>query len=110
MQLLVRSVIRDLGLLCMFVAFVRNIQLRQAYVPKSCTAVYVVWCLVAFVSQSVGSTNSFNCFWLYLNTFYQYDYVLLSTIYIRAFGGCIMAIWAVAFIEICSSDPTFLCS
>ena len=66
--------------------------------------------LVAFVSQSVGSTNSFNCFWLYLNTFYQYDYVLLSTIYIRAFGGCIMAIWAVAFIEICSSDPTFLCS
>ena len=45
-----------------------------------------------------------------VNTFYQYGYDLLSTIYIRAFGGYIMAIWAVAFIEICSSDPTFLCS
>ena len=66
--------------------------------------------LVTFVSRSIGSTNSSNCFMLYSNTFYQYDYVLLSTIYIRAFGGCIMAIWAVAFIEICSSEPTFLCS
>ena len=66
--------------------------------------------LVAFVSRSIGSTNSFDCFWLYLNNVYQYEHVLLSTIYIRAFGGYIMAIWPVAFIEICSSDPTFLCS
>ena len=66
--------------------------------------------LMAFVSRSIGSTNSFNCFWLYLNTVYQYEHVLLSTIYIRAFGGCIMAVWPVVFIEICSSDPTFLCS
>ena len=72
----------------------------------NCNMQYVI----AFASRPIGSSNSSNCFMLYSNTFYQYDYVLLSTIYIRAFGGCIMAIWAVAFIEICSSDPTFLCS
>ena len=66
--------------------------------------------VIAFASRPIGSANSSNCFMLYSNTFYQYDCVLLSTIYIRAFGRYIMAIWAVAFIEICSSDPTFLCS
>ena len=66
--------------------------------------------VIAFASRTIDSTSSFNCFLLYLNTVYQYEHVLLSTIYIRAFGGYIMAIWPVAFIEICSSDPTFLCS
>ena len=66
--------------------------------------------VIAFASRPIGSANSSNCFMLYSNTFYQYEYVLLSTIYIRAFGGCIVAIWAVAFIEICSSDPTFFCA
>ena len=67
--------------------------------------------VIAFASRPIGSANSSNCFMLYSNTFYQYEYVLLSTIYIRAFGGCIVAILcAVAFIEICSSDPTFFCA
>ena len=66
--------------------------------------------VIPFESRTIGSTSSSNFFLLYFNTFYQYGYVLLSTIYIRAFGGYIMAIWAVAFIEICSSYPTFLCS
>ena len=66
--------------------------------------------VIAFASRPIGSANSSNCFMLYSNTFYQYEYVLLSTIYIRTFGGCIVAIWAVAFIEICSSDPTFFCA
>ena len=66
--------------------------------------------LVAFLSRSIDSTSSSNCFLLYVNTFYQYEHVLISTIYIRAFGGWIMVIWAVAFIEICSDEPTFLCS
>ena len=66
--------------------------------------------VIAFASRTIDSTSSSNCFLLYFNTFYQHEHVLLSTIYIRAFGRYIMAIWAVAFIEICSSDPTFLCS
>ena len=66
--------------------------------------------VIAFASRTIDSTSSSNCFLLYLNTFYQHEHVLLSTIYIRAFGRYIMAIWAVVFIEICSSDPTFLCS
>ena len=63
--------------------------------------------VIAFASRTIDSTSSSNCFLLYFNTFYQHEHVLLSTIYIRAFGRYIMAIWAVAFIEICSSDPTF---
>ena len=94
------------------VVYVRGV--CPQYRAESSICAEVMYCsvrsLVTLVSRSIGSTNSFDCFWLYLNIFYQYDYVLLSTIYIRAFGGCIMAIWAVAFIEICSSDPTFLCS
>ena len=66
--------------------------------------------VIAFASRTIDSTSSSNCFLLYFNTFYQHEHVLLSTIYIRAFGRYIMAIWAVAFVEICSSDPTFLCS
>ena len=66
--------------------------------------------LVAFLSRSIDSTSSSNCFLLYVNTFYQYEHVQISTTYIRAFGGWITATWAVAFIEIYSSDPTFLCS
>ena len=84
------------------------------YRAESSICAEVMYCsvrsLMAFVSRSIGSTNSFNCFWLYLNTVYQYEHVLISTIYICAFGGYIMAIWPVAFIEICGSDPTFLCS
>ena len=94
------------------VVYVRSVCLQHRAQASICAE--VMYCsvrsLMAFVSRSIGSTNSFNCFWLYLNTVYQYEHVLLSTIYIRAFGGYIMAIWAVAFIEICSSDPTFLCS
>ena len=66
--------------------------------------------VIAFVSRSIHSTSSSNCFLLYVNTFYQYEHVLLSTIYIRAFGRYIMAVCAVAFIEICSYGPTFLYS
>ena len=66
--------------------------------------------LVTFLSRSIGSTKSSDCFLLYCNTFFQHEHVRVSTIYICAFGGYIMAICAVAFIEICSSDPTFLCS
>ena len=94
------------------VVYVRGVCLQHRAQASICAE--VMYCsvrsLMAFVSRSIGSTNSFNCFWLYLNTVYQYEHVLLSTIYIRAFGGYIMAIWPVAFIEICSSDPTFLCS
>ena len=66
--------------------------------------------VIVFVSRSIDSTSSSNCFKLYVNTFYQYEHVLIYTIYIRALGGWIMAIWAVAFTEICSYDPTFLYS
>ena len=94
------------------VVYVRGV--CPQYQAESSICAEVMYCsvrsLMAFVSRSIGSTNPFNCFWLYLNTVYQYEHVLLSTIYIRAFGGYIMAIWPVAFIEICSSDPTFLCS
>ena len=94
------------------VAYVRGV--CPQYRAESSICAEVMYCsvrsLVTFVSRSIGSTNSFDCFWLYLNTVYQYEHVLLSTIYIRAFGGCIMAVWPVVFIEICSSDPTFLCS
>ena len=94
------------------VVYVRSVCLQHRAQASICAE--VIYCsvrsLMAFVSRSIGSTNSFNCFWLYLNNVYQYEHVLLSTIYIRAFGGYIMAIWPVAFIEICSSDPTFLCS
>ena len=108
MQCLVRSVFRDLGLLCMFVAFVRNDRAQASISAEviNCNMRYVI----AFASRSIDSTSSSNCFKLYVNTFYQYEHVLISTIYIRAFGGYIMAIWPVAFIEICGSDPTFLCS
>ena len=84
------------------------------YRAESSICAEVMYCsvrsLVTFVSRSIGSTNSSDCFLLYCNTFLQHEHVLLSTIYIRAFGGYIMVIYAVAFIEICSSDPTFLCS
>ena len=94
------------------VVYVRSVCLQHRAQASICAEVMYgsVRSLMAFVSRSIGSTNSFNCFWLYLNTVYQYEHVLLSTIYIRAFGRYIMAIWAVAFVEICSSDPTFLCS
>ena len=94
------------------VVYVRSVCLQHRAQASICAE--VMYCsvrsLMAFVSRSIGSTNSFNCFWLYLNTVYQYEHVLISTIYIRALGGWIMAIWAVAFTEICSYDPTFLYS
>ena len=43
--------------------------------------------VIVFLSRSIDSTSSSNCFKLYVNTFYQYEHVLISTIYIRAFGG-----------------------
>ena len=94
------------------VAYVRGVCPQHRAHSSICTE--VIYCstrsLVTFVSWSIGSTSSSNCFLLYVNTFFQHEHVLVSTIYICAFEGCIMAIWAVAFIEICSSDPTFLCA
>ena len=94
------------------VVYVRGVCAQHP--AQSSICVEVIDCnmryVIPFASRIIGSTSSSNVFLLYFNTFYQYGYVLLSTIYIRAFGGYIMAIWAVAFIEICSSDPTFLCS
>ena len=37
--------------------------------------------LVTFVSRPIDGTSSSHFFLLYFNTFYQYGYVLLSTIY-----------------------------
>ena len=94
------------------VVYVRGVCAQHRAHASICAEVIdcIMRYVIAFLSWSIDSTSSSNCFLLYVNTFYQYEHVLISTIYIRAFGGYIMAIWAVAFIEICSSDPTFLCS
>ena len=94
------------------VVYVRGVCAQHPAQSSICVEVidFNMWYVIPFASRIIGSTSPSNVFLLYFNTFYQYGYVLLSTIYIRAFGGYIMVIWAVAFIGICSSDPTFLCS